>query len=294
MKNYTSFLKAQLFLITFLFTSLSMSQIYPTGVSQEEYKQLKSSELNIVQGLVSTEFDSIVEDAFSKYWTFSDYTFIDMEEYRSLVSSGSEFFLIPAKIDYTKYFGLENGPSLVESHLFGIFQIIASNGTTVSTINPMYKSVLPTTTASTFCSLNSMPTDFMSVVIKNLNLQCMEAKLDKYSNGRSRVRKINKNRKLIKTKPLYILDTDLNDKITSIEDVKKYYRGEVYVVSQEEYNELIEDDADVNLVFVMNDSTQNYVRIFELKSGRSLYYKRSIVHSKYPAGVIQYHIKKWN
>ncbi len=93
---------------------------------------------------------------------------------------------------------------------------------------------------------------------------------------------------------MYILDTDLNNKITSIEDVKKYYRGEVYIVSQKEYNKIIEDDADVNLVFVINDLTQNYVRIFELKSGRALYYKRSVVHSKYPAGVIKYHIKKWN
>ncbi len=192
MKIYISFLKTQLFLIAFLFTSLSMSQVYPTGVSKKEYKQLKSSKLNAVQGLVSTEFDSIVEDAFSKYWTFSDYAFIDLEEYGSLVSSGPEFFLIPTKVDYNKYSSIENGRYLLESHVYGNFQIIANYGTTVSTLNPRYKSV-STTTASTFCSLDSLPAHFMPVVIKNLNLQCMEAKLDKYSNGRSRIRKINKN-----------------------------------------------------------------------------------------------------
>ncbi len=294
MKHPIHFLPLQLLFSVILLISTSQAQVYPTGVSTEEYERLNSFGVVFVKGLVSDEFDTAVEDALASYWTFSDYRVVDTVEYNRIKNKNSLFFLRSTKVRYDKYASIEDGGAFIESHLYGNVQIIPVSGGDVKTINPRFKSV-PTTTASVFCSLSrKIPVHFIPVLIKNLNLQCTEAKLDKYTKGRSRMRKMNRYNKLIKTKPLYILESDLNDKIKSIEDVKKHYDGEVYVVSLEEYTKLIEDNADVNLVYVINDSTQNYVQVFEQKTGRCLYYKRSVVHPTYPAGVIRYHIKKWN
>ncbi len=294
MKPSIHFLSLQLVLSTILLISTAQAQVYPTGVSTEEYERLNSLGIIFIKGLVSDEFDTAVENALASYWTFSDYRVIDTEEYNALENKSSQFLLRSTKVQYNKYASIENGGALMETHLYGNLQIIPVSDGDVKTINPRFKSI-STSTASVFCSLSrKIPTYFIPVLIKNLNLQCTEAKLDKYTKGRSRMRKMNRSSDLIKTKPLYILESDLNDKIKSIEDVKKHYDGEVYVVSLEEYSKLIEDNADVNLVYVINDMSQNYVQVFEQKTGGCLYYKRSVVHPTYPAGVIRYHIKKWN
>lgn len=282
-----------LFFTIFSFT-VSYSQVLKTGVSSEDFELFKSSEMLVVKGFQNTEFDSLVKVALDDYWTFSKYKFIDSLEYESIKNSPTKFFLLPVINPYERYSSYENGHNLIESHTYWNLQIIKGNGGALGQEKSV-QNIVPISVASTFSSLWSKvkPVGVIPVVIKNLQYQCQEIESDKYTTGRTRVSEMNKNTKLIKDKPLYVCKKDLNDKITSVEDIKQLYKGEVYVVSQDEYVKLIEENTDVHIVFCINDFSQNYVRIFEVKTGRALYFKRSVVHEKYPEGIIKYHIKKW-
>ena len=287
-------LNFKLLVFAVLCSVASHSQVLKTGASSADFELFKSSEMVVVQGFQNAEFDSLLEVALADYWTLSEYTFIDSIEYESMKDSPSKFFMVPEVHPYDRYRSSESGRVLVESHIYWNLQIIRGNGGALGPELTLQNPV-PVSIASTFGSLWSKlkPIDILPVIVKNLQLQCNEIELDKFIAGRARVANMNKNTSLIQDKPLYICKKDLNDKITSVEDVKQYYDGDVYVVEKDEYAKLIKENTDVNIVFCINDFTQNYVRIFEVTTGRALYYKRSVVHEKYPSGIIKYHIKKW-
>jgi len=63
MKPSIHFLPLQLILSTILLISTAQAQVYPTGVSTEEYERLNSLGIIFIKGLVSDEFDTAVENA---------------------------------------------------------------------------------------------------------------------------------------------------------------------------------------------------------------------------------------
>lgn len=265
-------------------------------VTEEDYSSFKESTLYVVLGMISDEYDEHIKKSMDDHWTFTEYEFIDTTEFKELNQSESNFFLL------SDVFGYERSKdySVVESHIYVKLKVIKGKGgaygTTQSAAYPAI-GIASTLYALEDCFFKEeykhTDENILRVLVKNLQLQCTEIVPGKKITGNSRKSKMNEANDLIRKSPVYILKSDLNDKITSLDDIKSYYDGEVYVVSQEEYNDLILEDDDVNIVNCVYDTEQNYVRIINAKSGEVIYFVRSVVHSKYPAGVIKYHLKKW-
>ena len=312
---------------TLLANSLSFSQVESTFITQGDLDSLKQSTLYVVTGILnSPEYDYQVESAMKNYWTFSEYEIIDSVNYVKMNSSTEYFFLTPVFFTYERY----NGITLMESHDFIKLKITRSGGgTTVSqkfhtpgwvvgaasllyglgTQNKVYGSKtiideareIVAVSDSSSGSLNDVSkvnknglNAFMiPLFVKNLQQQCESIQVNKMYKARSRLKDFNSHVDSIRSKKLFFLESQLNNKIKSAEDIKKYYKGEFEVISVDKYTELIKANDDVNVVNIITDNKQNYVQVFNVKSGTIYYYGRSVVHELYPPGILKYHLKKW-
>ncbi|NVK66674.1 MAG: hypothetical protein HWE22_18925 [Flavobacteriales bacterium] len=325
-------------IVLFIINSYSFSQIFEgTYIAEEDYSNFKSSKLYVVTELLDEDYDEQMRESLEKYWTFSEYTFIDSVLFRTMSynTDVKSYFLVPSpsviylsgsedgfrlksmsihlkiiKGSPTMYeYILKNGkdPALrggIHQNRGGIANVFYRFGSmrNSSSINleklgltqKYIDSLMNQSESQAHPNSESFPEELMiPIFIKNLQLQCNTIKPGKFFNGANRSKKIENGSPQIHQGPIYILDTDLNPIIASIEDIKSKYKGDVEVVSKERYNELIESGSDINIFFSFDNNGYNYGTIFNVKTGDLIFFLRTPVHKKSPTGLVPSHLRKW-
>ena len=270
---------------------ITMTVLMSTAYSQygvmvdykkETWSKLKNGKLYVVyEGGGTSEYDKALKEALDSNWKFSNFECIDYAKFEELQKMESNFFLL--SVDVTKSKAGRSTQNLSYMYIVSGHKKGAKKGD-----------------ISNFPQLAAMQTGnlaqetYLPLLIKHLNRSVEQVALGKLRSLGDNTKKLNANRSKIKRKPLYILDIDLNNKITSVADIKKSYSGKVYVVSQEELAAKIKSGEEVNVFFCARSSSKSYVHVYNTATGDEYYNSFNLISKKWPAGIIPYHFKKWN
>jgi hypothetical protein len=274
---------------------LLMSLIITAGYGQygvivdykkETWSEVKNNKLYIVyEEGGSSSYDKSLKEALTANWNFSEVEYIKYEKYEELQKIETNFFLI--SVDFTATQAGKYNESLSYMYIIRGYKKGAKKGAKKGDI-------------SRFPQLAAIQTGdisretYLPVLIKHLNKSVEEVMSGKITSLGDNTKQLNSNKSKIKSKTLYLLETDLNDKITSEEDLKADYVGQVKVISQEELSNKIKAGEDVHILFCARSSTKSYLHVYNAKTGEEYYNSSNMVTKKWPAGIIPYHYKKWN
>ncbi|MFK7785468.1 MAG: hypothetical protein AB8B56_10145 [Crocinitomicaceae bacterium] len=329
-------------LILVVLSSHSFAQLFEsTLIPKSEYEIFKSTKLKVVTGLLGDEFDEQVKQVLEENWTFSEYTFVNLNEFKVLCQTTDEFnyFLIPCpsfihyntpgddfplrsdclhlKIargtpEFCKYIekvGLEQSSKLrfVKNsrglanifYSFGNPMKYANSGSEAKRQAQEYLDSLRAETPVDTTEVDSRPFYFskqdvmIPILIKNLQWQFNENKVGRISSGAFSSKKVEKGLPEMFEVPTYVLESDLNEIVESDITIKAYFNGDVKIVSKEEYAELINSTQNVNIFLSLEDMGYNYAQVFNVKSGKLLFYKRHPITKKATDGLSPSHLKTW-
>jgi hypothetical protein len=230
------------------------------------------------------EIDSALKTSVEKFWTFNKYEFVDMDKYNELKKSPANFFLTLIKLARTKNY-------YEQDYMYLFLMKGSKNG------KPQYNDPLADLQLTGSEDISSgeyvIPTTQMPVLIKYIQWYANLVTSGKISSSGDLKRMVNESSPKIKSKPLYVLDSDLNKKIKSEADIKKEYPGQVHVVTEGELEEIIAADSDVHLFFCVKSDSKAWDYVYNVKTGQLLYYGSNVISSAWPAGMIPYHYKDW-
>lgn len=249
---------------------------------KETWGKVKKSKIYVVfEDEGNSDYDKALKEAITTNWDFSPVEFINYSKYEALQKDESNYFMLT--VDFTKSEAGRYDMNLRYTYIISGYEKGAKKGD-----------------ISKFPQLAALQTGentretYMPLLIKHLNKKVKDVYSGKVQKLGDNTKMLNDNRGKIKTKPLYILEGDLNDKVKSVEDIKSGYSGEVYVVSQEELAKKIKSQEDINVFFCARSSTKSFVHIYNAKTGVEYYNSFNLIAKKWPAGIIPYHYKKWN
>jgi hypothetical protein len=249
---------------------------------KETWSEVKKNKLYVVyEKEGSSTYDKALKEAITSNWNFSTVEYISYSKYEELQKIETNFFLI--SVDFTSTEVGKYNEELSYAYIVRGYKKGAKKGD-----------------ISQFPKLASMQTGdisreiYMPLLIKHLNRSVEMVMSGEITSLGANTKSLNANRKKIKTKILYLLETDLNGKITSESDIKENYIGEVQVISKEELANKIKEGEDVNILFCARSSTKSYLHVYNAATGEEYYNSFNLVTKKLPAGIIPYHLKKWN
>lgn len=250
------------------------------------WKEFKEGQLHVV--LPDDEKQkSILKDAIESNWTFNNVNYIKGEQLPELGKIESNYFLVPMSYsrelsgmdEHRKYLiimrGLAKGRPELRSPLAD-FQI-GKNFNDVASVN---------------------------LVIRYLNWYCTDVYKGTISSASDFQKVQESNHVRIKEKPLYVLQTDLNDKLPSLAAIEEIYSGEIQVIPFSMLEKLILEKRDVNFFkSVSSDLSvgkksypekRSYNSVINLKTGLIMFYDGRYNAKKQPKGLIPAYLKKWN
>ena len=251
--------------------------------TKETWTKVKKSKLYVVYENEGTSaYDKALKDAITANWKISNVEYINYEQFEELQKIESNVFLL--SVDFTS-----SQPGRYNENLSYMYIVKG------------HKKGAKKGDIGNFPKLAAMQTGdlsrevYLPLLIKHLNKSVEEVAAGKITSLGDNTKKLNANRSKVKSKVLYLLETDLNDKVTSEKDIKDGgYEGKVKVVSKEELAKKIKDGEDVNILFCARSSTKSYIHVYNASTGDEYYNSFNLVTKKWPAGIIPYHFKKWN
>lgn len=249
---------------------------------KETWSEVKKNKLYVVyEEGGSSSYDKALKEALTANWKFCDVEYIKYEKYEELQKIETNFFMI--SVDFTATQAGRYNENLSYMYIIRGYKKGAKKGD-----------------ISRFPQLAAMQTGdlsretYLPVLIKHLNKSVEEVSLGKIKSLGDNTKRLNSNKSKVKSKTLFLLKTDLNDKITSEEDIKENYVGKVKVISKEELSNKIKVGEDVHILFCARSSTKSYLHVYNANTGEEYYNSFNLVTKKWPAGIIPYHFKKWN
>ena len=170
---------------------------------KETWNEVKNNKLYVVyeEGGSST-YDKALKEALTANWEFNDIEYISYEEYQELQKIESNFFLV--SVDFSSTQAGRYNEELSYMYIVRGYKKGAKKGD-----------------ISRFPKLASMQTGdisretYLPLLIKHLNKSIDEIMSGKIKSLGDNTKRLNVNKGKVKDKILYLLKTDLNDKITS-------------------------------------------------------------------------------
>lgn len=267
-------------LIMSMFLSVSYGQL--VDYKKETWDELKNSKLYVVYEEEGTSaYDIALKEAVDLNWKLSQVEYIDYDKFVILQKDKQNFFLISVNLSSEKSFYYTEEQSLV--YLVRGYKKGAKKGD----IGNFPK-------LATFQTGNIDSKIYLPLLIKNLNSNINLAVSGEVTSFVEYMKKVKSNTSEIKKKPVYILESDLNTKITSLEDIKKYYKGEVIILSKDELANKIKIGEDINIFYCSRTIGYSYVHIYNAATGIEYYSLYMGINKNMPAGIIPFHLKKWN
>ena len=261
---------------------LSVSYGQLMDYKKKTWSELKENSLYVVlEEEGNSTYDKALKEAVDLNWKFSQVEYVDYDQFETLQKDEHNFFLLSVDFTLSKTGRYDENQSLV--------MIVKG-----------YKRGAKKGDISNFPKLATLQTGnlarepYLPLLIKYLDTNINQAISGTVTSIMENAKKVKGFKSKIKKKPLYLLESDLNDKITSVADIKKDYIGEVSIISKEELTDKIKAGEDINVFFCTKSSTKSYVHIYNAATGEEYYNSFNLITKKWPAGIIPYHFKKWN
>jgi hypothetical protein len=261
---------------------LSVSYGQLMDYKKKTWSELKENTLYVVlEEEGNSTYDKALKEAVDLNWKFSQVEYVDYDQFETLQKDEHNFFLLSVDFTLSKTGRYDENQSLV--------MIVKG-----------YKRGAKKGDISNFPKLATLQTGnlarepYLPLLIKYLDTNINQAISGTVTSIMENAKKVKGFKSKIKKKPLYLLESDLNDKITSVADIKKDYIGEVSIISKEELTDKIKAGEDINVFFCTKSSTKSYVHIYNAATGEEYYNSFNLITKKWPAGIIPYHFKKWN
>ena len=249
---------------------------------KETWKELKKKTLYVVYDDEGTStYDKALKEAVTSNWNFNEVEFINYSSYEEKQKVETNFFLL--SVNQTVSAAGRYNESLSYMYIIRGYKKGAKKGD-ISRFPQL-------------AAVQSGSNDreiYLPLLIKHLNKSIDEVVSGKITSLGANTKKLNVNKRKVKSKRLYLLESDLNGKIKTEADLKEGYVGEVSVISKEELANKIKAGEDAHVFFCARSSTKSYVHIYNAKTGEEYYNSFNLVSKKWPAGIIPYHFKKWN
>tara|TARA_B100000809_G_scaffold233571_1_gene250378 strand:- start:526 stop:1353 length:828 start_codon:yes stop_codon:yes gene_type:complete len=263
-----------------MFLSVSYGQLI--DYKKETWAEVKKSKLYVVYEEGGTSaYDKALKEAVDLNWKFSQVEYVDYDQFEILQKDKHNFFLL--SVDYT----LSKTGRYDENQSIVLIVRGFKRGAKKGDISNFPKLAILQTG-----NLDREP--YLPLLIKYLDTNIDQVISGKVTSIMGNAKKVKSFKSKIKKKTLYLLESDLNDKIKTVADIKKDYVGEVSIISKAELTNKIKAGDDINVFFFTKSSTKSYVHIYNAATGEEYYNSFNLITKKWPAGIIPYHFKKWN
>lgn len=210
-------------------------------------------------------YNDEIKSALDDSWTASGYAFITLDDFRKLMYTEENLFMVMTKNESV------DGSSTPYPYSIQLFYLIRNgsyriNVTAVPLADPDGTGASDILTA-------------VRILQDKLNF-----KLEKESEGDKNADfadAVEARTGIIKTKKLYIAQDDLDKDLATVDDIKKIYTGDVFVVSREALNKLIENkEPDAVYVLIENFKSgltfNNSKQVVDAGTGQVLYARNTV------------------
>lgn len=306
--------------------SVTLSSLSYDKETWDEFKNKKT--LVVLDG--SPSFNKKMITSLKENWTFNEVVFINKSQYERLRTSDSCFFLI---------FGSISVRSQKSNH-FHAFTIVRGNrsldiekhkdyttGSLSLPLNGSSKKHILSITQVRYedTQYQDSPRDHKKhplaeseknyldsivnkasypLIIRSINRYCLLVQNRTIKSLRTYKDYLKVNRKTIKQKKLYILESYLNKKIPNIEVIKQFYSGDVEIISSEKLSKLVKEKVDANVMLFYYDvcgflgsfKIYNVGKVYNIKSGNTLdiYNRKPFPKKNDYKGIHMVFLKRWN
>lgn len=228
-------------LIVLLFIlSISISSFSQLAVgSKREIKQFYKTKTMVVLdgGMFGSAYDVKIQEVVKKHWKATDYEFINSSQLGDLQNNPKYSFLVRVDVDFY------NQDKMRAKYVF----LTLALGGNAGDINNMPK-------------VASFPLSYEGVMNDNylyklgIGIQFMQnhvalTKQNTDLNDRNIIKYYNKNQTNVNDKELYVIEDELEEKIRSMDKIKKVYPGTVKFVTAEEIEKAI-NEKNKDVVFL--------------------------------------------
>ena len=247
-------------LILGLLLSISISNVFGQWSGKSDFdasnwKQFKNGKLYVVfQENGESVYDKALKNVFNQNWAFNDVEFINTNRYEELNTDPSNFFFLTINLHRTKS---KSGIEYLNQDFIYFFMSQGHKKGKIQYLPPL-ADIQAEATGDNLMT-------FMPVYIRYLQWYSNMITQGKITKATDFKKILKENRSKITNKPLYVLESDLNEKITSVEDIKQDYTGEVYVISKSEMNELIKAKKDVHIFICIKTAGKAWDYIYNIK-----------------------------
>lgn len=242
----------------------------------------KSKTYVVMDQYAESDYSKAIQTAVEKYWKITDFEVITLGQYREMKSDKTKSFLTREHV--------AGNEKLIYLTLFmGGQRSMETKGKILAAVPLKYYSE---DEANYLYKLDGLVQYMQWQVnsIRDLKLTSNEDFLALY----------NKNRHVKKTKTLYIPRAYLTNKVTSLEQIKKYYTSDVKLVNPDQIKQAIADqDEQVIYLSIVGPAKElkgrtGFFAIYTAKDGEKLWHMTRSVSNAAPVGITGYDLKKMN
>ena len=280
--------KTILLLFVVLFYSSTLFSQKAVATQEQLEKFYKTKTYVVFDDDIFNTYNSAIKEAVEMHWTITEYEFLSMAEFQKKRFKSGNSFLIR-----TKVFSEDNPKGTSYTFLSLVL------GGEYSTVNDM----------PDICSfpLSYYDVDYdkydykMPALVLFIQNHVELTKNNPKLNKTNIIRHYNKNAENITGKTLYLQKDELASNVNSVQKIKKYYSGNVKIVSAEEiHDKIVEKNA--NSVFLhkvgppkgSNDKDRCYKLIIGAEDGKLYYSDYHKITIKNEDGMLKSDFKKLN
>lgn len=269
-----------------LFTTLLMSAQAPFP-SKDEIKQFEASKTCIVlEDSPFSSFNTYILDAVKQYWKITPYEFIDVAEFnvRRLDPKYSFIVLTQTNFEKDKANGLFNYINLLQG----------------KNINNM--SAMPEICAIPLSFAEEEDIEYsykLGAILAFMQKHAQMIAADPSLTGRKYLKYYNKFIPDLKNKTILVRAEDLSPEISSIENIKKIYSGNIQIVTEEEIIKAIDSKAPGTVILHKVGPTDDktgycFKMLIGTDDANMYYYNQHVINNDRPNGLLAEDLKRFN
>lgn len=207
--------------------------------------------------------NAAIKSAIENNWTISDYAFITHEQFKEDKKVSDNIYLMLLENESI------DGSSNPYDHVLQAFYMVRSG----SFRNNITGVPLSSVTSE---GIQKIISNAVLLLQDKLSFEMAKEINKEYTNFDEQVKS---KTGIVKTKKLYVIQQDLDQSMASLDQIKEVYSGEVFIVSEQELQKIIQSKTDAAYITVDNvKSGMNYFsykNIIDASNGKVLYTNES-------------------
>ncbi|MBC8172350.1 MAG: hypothetical protein H7X71_00470 [Chitinophagales bacterium] len=242
------------FLHTLVLVSVITFQV--SASNNKSVNERLENPIMVVFDANDAEYNQYVKYAVENYWTLNSYIFMPASQFENAKMNSDNVFLMKAENQSAK----DEGTTVYEDVMQLVYFIKKGKLVTQVAGTPIVKD-----------DMDSKNTVINGVRVLQDKLQFIVYKEEKEASENTYAKNVESRSDIVKLKKLYIAAEDL-DETLSLNDIVSMYEGEIFLVSRDELNKLIDSKSpDILFAVVFNRKTSNvsYVNTKQIVSANS-------------------------